>query len=455
MESKTKSAGEGEVSSSVKSTKAPSNNKMKWLFIAVIVGVVAGIAVGSFFGEKVVGLAFLGSAFVGLIKMMVPAIIFCTIVQGVGSVKAAATVGKIGGIALVYFITMTTFALGIGLAVGNFVKAGTGLNLENLHYEVQKKAEGPGGLVGFIQGLIPESVFAPLVSHNVLQVLIVALLVGFALLGMGKAGEPVLQLVGSVQKIVFKIMGWILWLAPIGAFGAMAGVMATTGWKAVLALAKLILTYYATCAIFIFLVLGVMLKIFTGLSIGKLFKYLANELVIVLATSSSETGLPHLMQKLEHMGVEKATVGLVIPTGYSFNLDGSSMYVTMCAIFISDAMNKPMGLGEQIGLLVFLIIASKGIAGVTGAGLATLAAGLETYRPELVDGVSLIVGIDRLMDEARTLTNFIGNAVATLIVATWTHTLDKKRVAETLDGKHPFIYNQEEDEIEQTQSVPA
>ena len=455
MKSEQKGSSSGQAVTAAAKKKEPSNSKMKWLFVAVIVGVVAGIVVGSIFGERVAGLAFLGSAFVGLIKMMVPAIIFCTIVQGVGSVKAAATVGKIGGIALAYFITMTTFALGIGLAVGNFVKAGSGLNLQNLHYEVQKKADGPGGVVGFIQGLIPESVFSPLTSHNVLQVLIVALLVGFALLGMGKAGEPVLTLVESVQKIVFKIMGWILWLAPIGAFGAMAGVMATTGWKAVLALAKLILTYYATCAIFIFLVLGVMLKIFTGLSIAKLFKYLANEIIIVLATSSSETGLPHLMQKLEHMGVDKATVGLVIPTGYSFNLDGSSMYVTMCAIFISDAMNKPMGLGEQIGLLVFLIIASKGIAGVTGAGLATLAAGLETYRPELVDGVSLIVGIDRLMDEARTLTNYIGNAVATLIVATWTHTIDKQRVAETLDGKHPFVYDVETDESKQQEQITA
>ncbi|MDO4613229.1 MAG: cation:dicarboxylase symporter family transporter [Actinomycetaceae bacterium] len=431
-----------------------ANAKMKWLFILVIAGVILGIITGAVGGESVAGLAVLGTIFVGLIKMMVPAIIFCTIVLGVGSVTHAATVGKVGGIALAYFITMTTFALGIGLAVGNFVKAGSGLNLTHLHYDAPKAPEGPGGVRGFILGLIPESLFAPLVSHNVLQVLIVALVVGFALLSIGKKGEPVLTLVAAVQKIVFTILGWILWLAPIGAFGAMAGVLATTGWRAVLELAKLILVYYATCAIFICVILGLMLKIFTGLSLFKLMKYLSNEIVIVLATSSSETGLPHLMKKLEHMGVDKATVGLVVPTGYSFNLDGSALYVTMCSIFIADAMGSPMPLGEQLGLLVFLIVASKGIAGVTGAGLATLAAGLQTYRPDLLNGVALIVGIDRLMDEARTLTNFTGNAVATLIVSKWTKTVDMARVHDTLDGKNPFDYNADDDEVPHLTRTP-
>lgn len=426
-----------------RSSNPHNSSRMKWLFILVLVGVVAGIAVGAIGGERVAGLAILGTIFVSLIKMMVPAIIFCTIVLGVGSVKEATTVGKVGGIAIAYFITMTTFALTIGLVVGNFVHLGSGLNLSNLHYDAPKGAETPHGVTGFIQGLIPESFFAPIVTHNVLQVLIVALVFGFALLSLGDKAKPVIDIIAVVQKAVFTVLSWILWLAPIGAFGAMAGVLASTGWRAVLELGKLILFYYATCAIFICVVLGLILRVFTGLSLRKLFGYLSNEVIIVLATSSSETGLPHLMKKLEHMGVDQATVGLVVPTGYSFNLDGSALYVTMCSIFIADAMNKPMPIGQQIGLLIFLIIASKGIAGVTGAGLATLSAGLQTYRPDLVDGVGLIVGIDRLMDEARTLTNFIGNAVATLVVSKWTHTVDMQRVRETLDGLDPYDYTED------------
>ena len=231
----------------------------------------------------------------------------------------------------------------------------------------------------------------------------------------------------------------ILWIAPIGAFGAIAGVVGATGIEAVKQLAILMVAFYITCVIFVFGVLGLVLRLFTGFSIFKLAKYLGREYLLILATSSSESALPNLMRKMEHVGVDKSTVGIVVPTGYSFNLDGTAIYLTMSAIFISDAMNKPLSLSEQIGLLVFMIIASKGAAGVSGAGIATLAAGLQSHRPELLDGVGVIVGIDRFMSEARALTNFSGNAVATLLVGTWTKTIDKQKVMDVLDGKIPYV----------------
>lgn len=272
-----------------------------------------------------------------------------------------------------------------------------------------------------------------------LQTLFVALLVGFAVQSLGAKGEPILQGVAHVQRLVFKILTMILWIAPIGAFGAIAGVVGATGFDAVKQLAILMLAFYITCVVFVFGVLGLVLRLFAGYNMFKLAKYLAREYLLIVATSSSESALPNLMHKMEHVGVDKATVGIVVPTGYSFNLDGTAIYLTMSAIFISDAMNKPMTVGEQIGLLVFMIIASKGAAGVSGAGIATLAAGLQSHRPELLDGVGVIVGIDRFMSEARALTNFSGNAVATLLVGTWTKTIDKQRVHDVLDGKIPYV----------------
>lgn len=269
--------------------------------------------------------------------------------------------------------------------------------------------------------------------------LFIALLVGFATQSMGKAGEPILGFVATLQRLVFKILSWILWLAPIGAFGAMAGVVGGTGIKAVLQLGVLILGFYITCVIFVFGILGLILRVFTGFNIFKLVKYLGREFLLIFATSSSESALPNLMRKMEHIGVDKSTVGIVVPTGYSFNLDGTAIYLTMAAIFISDAMNIHMGLGDQISLLVFMIIASKGAAGVSGAGIATLAAGLQSHRPELLGGVDIIVGIDRFMSEARALTNFSGNAVATLLVGKWTHTVDKEQVKRVLNGEDPYV----------------
>ena len=389
--------------------------------------------------------------FVKLIKMMISPVIFCTIVLGIGSVRAAASVGKAGGMALGYFIAMSTFALAIGLIVGNLIEPGDGLNIEatkTAGADFAAKAEHGGGTIGFIQSIIPETLFSSLISGSVLQTLFVALLVGFAVQSMGKAGEPILGAIAHLQKLVFKILVMVLWLAPIGAFGAIAGVVGATGIEAVKQLAILMLAFYITCVIFVFGVLGLVLKVFGGFNIFKLAKYLGREYLLIVATSSSESALPNLMRKMEHAGVGKSTVGIVVPTGYSFNLDGTAIYLTMAAIFISDAMNQPMNMKEQIGLLLFMIIASKGAAGVSGAGIATLAAGLQSHRPELLDGVGVIVGIDRFMSEARALTNFSGNAVATLLVGKRTHTIDTDRVHKVLNGELPYVESDDDSTVD-------
>ena len=422
--------------------KKPRRDNTHWLYIGVIVAVIAGIVFGLVAPNVAKEFKVLGTIFVNLIKMMISPVIFCTIVLGIGSVRAAASVGKAGGIALGYFITMSTFALAVGLAVGNIIEPGHNLNIEatkTAGAEYAAKADHGGGTIGFIQSIIPDTLFSALTAGSVLQTLFVALLVGFAVQSMGRKGEPILGAIAHLQRLVFKILTMILWIAPIGAFGAIAGVVGATGIEAVKQLAILMVAFYITCFIFVFGVLGLVLRLFTGFSIFKLAKYLGREYLLILATSSSESALPNLMRKMEHVGVDKSTVGIVVPTGYSFNLDGTAIYLTMSAIFISDAMNKPLSLSEQIGLLVFMIIASKGAAGVSGAGIATLAAGLQSHRPELLDGVGVIVGIDRFMSEARALTNFSGNAVATLLVGTWTKTIDKQKVMDVLDGKIPYV----------------
>jgi aerobic C4-dicarboxylate transport protein len=368
-------------------------------------------------------------------------VIFCTIVLGIGSVRKAATVGKVGGLAFVYFVVMSTFALAIGLVVGNIIHPGSGMNLTDgagKGAELAEKAHESGGLMDFVQGIIPDTLFSALTSGSVLQALFVALLVGFALQAMGSAGEPVLRGIEQLQKLVFKVLVMILWLAPIGAFGAIANVVGQTGWTAVTQLLTLMLGFYVTCLIFVFGVLGTLLRVVSGVSIFKLVRYLAREYLLIFSTSSSESALPRLIAKMEHLGVDRSTVGVVVPTGYSFNLDGTAIYLTMASLFIADAMGSPLTVSEQIGLLVFMMVASKGAAGVTGAGLATLAGGLQSHRPDLLDGVGLIVGIDRFMSEARAVTNFSGNAVATLLVGSWTKTVDKDQVESVLRGDDPF-----------------
>ncbi len=406
-----------------------------WLYIAVIVAVVLGTAVGLIFGKQAAGLAIIGTAFVNLIKMMIGPII-CTIVLGIGSVRKAAQVGRVGGIALLYFIVMSTFALALGLLVGNLVHPGDALHAAAATAKYTVPTVNTSG--NFIIDIIPTTLFSALTFGSVLQALFVALLVGFAVQSMGSKGEPVLNAIAVLQRLVFKILSGIMWLAPIGAFGAIAGVVGGAGWSAIAALGMLVGVFYATCAVFVIVILGAILRATTGLSILKLLYYLRQEYLLIVATSSSETALPRLIAKMEHLGVSQPVVGIVVPTGYSFNLDGTAMYLTMASLFIGDAMGKPLSIGEQFSLLIFMIVASKGAAGVTGAGLATLGGGLASHRPDLVPGVGLIVAIDRFMSEARALTNFSGNAVATLVIASWVDELDRDKVGRVLSGEDPF-----------------
>ncbi|MBP2450553.1 cation:dicarboxylate symporter family transporter [Mycolicibacterium lutetiense] len=426
----------------VEPSPPPRRDRTHWLYIAVIVAVVIGVVVGLVAPEVGKNVGVLGTMFVNLIKMMIGPIIFCTIVLGIGSVRKAATVGKVGGLAFGYFLAMSTIALTIGLVVGNLIHPGSGMHLSESSAgkgaELAEKAHESGGLMDFVQGIIPETLFSSLTAGSVLQALFVALLVGFALQAMGSSGEPILRGIEHLQKLVFKVLIMILWLAPIGAFGAIANVVGQTGWTAVTQLLTLMLGFYVTCVLFVFGVLGLLLRAVSGVSIFKLVRYLAREYLLIFSTSSSESALPRLIAKMEHLGVDRSTVGVVVPTGYSFNLDGTAIYLTMAALFIADALSAPMSVGQQIGLLVFMIVASKGAAGVTGAGLATLAGGLQAHRPDLLDGVGLIVGIDRFMSEARAVTNFSGNAVATLLVGSWTHTVDKAKVDAVLRGDDPF-----------------
>jgi len=421
---------------------AKRRDRTHWLYIAVVAAVLAGIAVGFAFPEFAVSLKWLGTAFVALIRMLIAPVIFCTIVLGIGAIRQAAKVGRIGGLALGYFIVMTTVALAIGLVVGNIVHPGGGLELsEELRGQgtaLAGEAEESGGTVDFLLGLVPTTLFSALTEGSVLQALLVALLVGFAIQAMGRAGEPLLRGVGHLQRLVFRILSMIMWLAPIGAFGAIAAVVGETGLDALKSLAVIMLAFYVTCAIFVVGFLGAILRAVAHVSVFKLFRYLGREFLLIVSTSSSETALPRLIAKMEHAGVSQSVAGIVVPTGYSFNLDGTAIYLTMASLFIAEALGDPLTIGEQLSLLAFMIIASKGAAGVTGAGLATLAGGLSAHRPDLLDGVGLIVGIDRFMSEARAVTNFSGNAIATLLVATWTKELDREQLDAVLAGDRPF-----------------
>ncbi|MFJ5880674.1 cation:dicarboxylate symporter family transporter [Kitasatospora cineracea] len=415
-------------------------DRTHYLYLAVIAAVVAGVVVGLAAPGFAVELKPVGTGFVNLIKMMISPVIFCTIVLGVGSVTKAAKVGRVGGLALGYFLLTSTVALGIGLLVGNLLEPGSGLHLtaalaKSGHAQA---AAGAESTTEFLLGIVPTTLVSALTAGQVLQTLLVALLVGFALQAMGAAGAPVLRGVEHLQKLVFKVMSMIMWVAPVGAFGAMAAVVGATGTAALKSLAVIMIGFYVTCVLFVVVVLGLLLRLAAGVNVFALLRYLGREFLLILSTSSSESALPRLIAKMEHLGVSRPVVGITVPTGYSFNLDGTAIYLTMASIFVSEAMDKPMSLGEQLSLLLFMVLASKGAAGVTGAGLATLAGGLQSHKPALVDGVGLIVGIDRFMSEARALTNFAGNAVATVLIGHWTGELDRDRLAAVLSGALPY-----------------
>ncbi len=409
------------------------------LYFQVISAIIIGVLLGHFYPDSGAAMKPLGDGFIKLIKMIIAPIIFCTVVIGIAGMEDMKKVGKTGGLALLYFEIVSSIALVVGLIIVNFIGPGQGMNIDPTSLDTKSIAAftGPGKMqttTDFLLNVIPSSVVDAFAKGEILQVLLFSILFGFALHKFGGRGTLVFDLVEKLSHVLFSIVGIIMKAAPIGAFGAMAFTIGKYGLGSLLSLGKLMGTFYLTCLLFIFVVLGSIARAH-GFSIWKFIKYIKEELLIVLGTSSSESVLPRMMAKMENLGVQKSVVGLVIPTGYSFNLDGTSIYLTMAAIFIAQATNTPLDLTQQITLLGVLLLTSKGAAGVTGSGFIVLAATLSAVGGVPVAGLALILGIDRFMSEARALTNLIGNGVATIVVAKWTGELDARRMRRKLDNE--------------------
>ncbi len=413
----------------------------KSLYVQVITAIVVGVLVGHFFPHTGEALKPLGDGFIKLIKMIIAPIIFCTVVVGIAGMEDMKRVGKTGGYALLYFEIVSTIALVVGLVVVNVLQPGAGMHVDPATLDTKSIAAytAPGkmqGTVDFLLAIIPTTVVDAFAKGEMLQVLLFSLMFGFALHRFGGRGTLIFDGIEKTSHVLFAIVGMIMKLAPIGAFGAMAFTIGKYGVGSLLSLAKLMGAFYATCFLFVFVVLGFITRVH-GFSVWKFIKYIKEELFIVLGTSSSESVLPRMMAKLENLGVRKSTVGLVIPTGYSFNLDGTSIYLTMAAVFIAQATDTPMTLTQQLTLLAVLLLTSKGAAGVTGSGFIVLAATLSAVGEVPVAGLALILGIDRFMSEARALTNLVGNGVATVVVGKWTGDLDAERLQAVLNEEIP------------------
>lgn len=410
------------------------------LYVQVLTAIVLGILVGFLFPKFGEGLKPLGDGFIKLIKMIIAPIIFATVVSGIAHMRDTKKVGRVGGKALLYFEVVTTFALLIGLFVVNLLGPGRGMNVNPATLDTSAisrytEAAGEQSVPDFILHIIPDTLISAFTGGDLLQVLLVAVLFGFALLRLGKVGETILSGIEAVNGAVFVILGFVMRLAPIGAFGAMAFTIGKYGVGTLAQLGYLMFAFYLTCLLFVFGVLGLIAR-FAGFSVLKFIRYIREELLLVLGTSSSESALPRLITKLEHAGASRSVVGLVVPAGYSFNLDGTSIYLTMAAVFIAQATNTPLSLGQQLGLLAILLLTSKGAAGVTGSGFITLAATLSAVGHVPVAGLALILGIDRFMSEARALTNFVGNGVAALVIARSENAIDESRLQRALNGEH-------------------
>ncbi len=409
------------------------------LYFQVLTAIVLGITVGHFWPEVGASLKPLGDAFVKLVKMIIAPVIFLTVTTGIAGMSDLKKVGRVAGKAFAYFITFSTLALVVGLLVGNIVQPGAGLNIDPATLDGKAVADYAAKahdttVVGFLQGIIPTTVVGAFADGNILQVLFFSILFGIALAAVGERGAPVLNLLQSMTNPIFKLVEILMKAAPIGAFGAMAFTIGKYGIASVVNLAMLVGTFYLTALIFVLVVLGTVAW-WNGFSILKLIRYLKEELLLVLGTSSSEAALPSLMEKLELAGAKRSVVGLVVPTGYSFNLDGTNIYMTLAALFIAQACGIDLSIGDQVILLLVAMLSSKGAAGITGAGFITLAATLSVVPSVPVAGMALILGVDRFMSEVRALTNFIGNAVATLVVAKWEGELDQDRLNAVLNGE--------------------
>ncbi|QND74998.1 dicarboxylate/amino acid:cation symporter [Tardiphaga robiniae] len=422
--------------------------KQPWyriLYIQVLIAIAIGVTVGYFYPDAGKALKPLGDGFIALIKMMIAPAIFCTVVHGIASIGDMSKVGRIGGKTLLYFETVSTLALLIGLLVGHFLQPGAGFNIDPSTLDAKSVASYVSrakeeSFVTHLMGIIPTSYFDSLAKGDLLQVLLVAFLSGFAISHMGKPGEKIAEGVDLAGKMFFRIIGMIVQLAPIGAFGAMAFTIGSFGLGALVNLGYLIFTFYLASLLFVLLVLGGIARAF-GFSILRFIGYIKDELLIVLGTSSSETVLPRMITKMEALGASKPVVGLVIPTGYSFNLDGTNIYMTLATLFLAQATNTHLTFGQMAAVLGVAMLTSKGASGVTGAGFVTLAATLSIIPDIPITALAIIVGIDKFMSECRALTNLIGNGVATIVISRWEGELDRHQLHEAL--LHPIDFGEE------------
>jgi aerobic C4-dicarboxylate transport protein len=411
----------------------------KVLYVQVLFAIIIGVLLGIFYPSLATAMKPLGDGFVKLIKMIIAPVIFCTVVAGIAGMQDMKKVGRVGGKALLYFEIVSTFALAIGLVVANVVKPGAGFNVDPTHLDPGAIAQYTDktkslSTVDFLMNIIPNTFVDAFAKGEILQVLLIAILFGLALAFLGERGRPLTRLIEDISHAIFGIVNIIMKAAPIGAFGAMAFTIGKYGVGSLIPLASLIGSFYLTCALFIVVVLGLIARM-VGFSIFRYLAYIKEELLIVLGTSSSESALPALMRKLERLGCTKSVVGLVVPTGYSFNLDGTNIYMTMAALFVAQATNTELTLTQQLTILFVAMLTSKGASGITGAGFITLAATLAVVPTIPVAGMTLILGIDKFMSECRALTNIIGNGVATIVVSKWEGELDKDRM--TAELRHP------------------
>ncbi len=406
------------------------------LYIQVLIAIAVGIALGHYFPKIAIEMKPLGDAFIALIRMMIAPVIFCTVVHGIASMGDLKRVGRIGLKTLLYFEVVSTFALAIGLLMGELLRPGSGFNIDPATLDPKAVASyvtraKDDSLVAHLLGIIPDSYFGALARGDLLQILLISILSGFAISQMGQLGQKITSAIDVAAKMFFGIIRIIVRVAPIGAFGAMAFTIGQYGIGSLANLAALIATFYATSLLFVLLVLGT-IAYFAGFSILRFIGYIKDELLIVLGTSSSETVLPHMIQKMERLGASKSVVGLVIPTGYSFNLDGTNIYMTLATLFLAQATNTPLTISQELGILVIAMITSKGASGVTGAGFVTLAATLAIVPDIPIQSLALLLGIDKFMSECRALTNLVGNGVATVVISRWEGELDVDKLRETM-----------------------
>ncbi|WP_028056133.1 dicarboxylate/amino acid:cation symporter [Sphingobium bisphenolivorans] len=412
------------------------------LYVQVLVAIALGVTIGHFFPGTGVALQPLGDAFIKLVKMIIAPVIFLTIVTGIAGMKELGAIGRVAAKAFAYFLTFSTLALIVGLIVANLLHPGTGMNIDPATLDAGKIAQyqqqaHDRTLTGFLLDIIPDTLISAVADgHNILQVLFVAILFGVAVTMVGPRADPLMAVLEAASHAIFKLVSLLMKAAPLGAFGAMAFTIGKYGIGTLVSLAELVATFYFTSLLFVLLVLGAVARL-VGFNILHLIRYLKAELLLVLGTSSSEAALPSLIEKMERAGCRKSVVGLVVPTGYSFNLDGTNIYMTLAALFIAQATNVHLSLEEQLLLLLVAMLSSKGAAGVTGAGFITLAATLSIVPSVPVAGMTLILGVDRFMSECRSLTNFVGNAVATVVVSAWEKGLDRERFAAAMAG-HPL-----------------